>query len=455
MHTGFAGQVLGIFAAPLLVVMAAAQPAASAAVPAGTPATAGDALLERLAARPAADLPARLRAAADALPLVGEATADVAIAQAQARAARSRLFPTLGVDITSADTIARDFDRPTTAFERLVPLRRTDAVGSINQLLLDWGATSARIRASRTARDGVAAQREAARVDAVVALVGAWHEAIAAELALELATGHANRLRQLADGVAARAAAGADSAADRARADAAAAAALAVRADFARRDAAARARLAELFGASPPQPNRAPPPPDAAGEGPAPPQLVAARADVAAREAARIAASADRLPRLDARISGSAFDLAGTGRPDYDVRATVTLSTRFSTGGAEAARVAELAAGATRARQTQARLEAEAARQRAEAEAERDALVAALPARRSAYTDAARARDLFAARFSAARGTLFDLLAAEREVLDAALALTEAELRLDVARWLLLARAGQLLDVIDNTRGAQ
>jgi adhesin transport system outer membrane protein len=431
-----------------LAVLAAAPLAA---------APADDALLARLAARPAADLPARLRIAADALPLVGEATADVAIADAQARQARSRLFPTLGLDLTSADTIARDFDRPTTAFERLVPLRRTDAIGSINQLLLDWGATSARIRASRTARDGVTAQRDATRVDAIVALVGTWHEAIAAELTLDLANAHAQRLQQIAQGVGARAAAGADSAADQARAEAAAAAAVAVRADFARRDAIARARLAELFGAGPLHPERAPLPPDAAGEGAVLPQLVAARADVRAREAARSAARADRLPRLETRVSGSAFDLTGTGRPDYDVRATVTLTTRFSTGGAEAARVAELDANATRARQSEARIAAEVARQRAEAEAERDALAAALPARRTAYADAARARDLFAARFAAARGTLFDLLAAEREVLDAALALTEAELRLDVARWLLLARAGTLLDVIDGapTRPAQ
>ncbi|WP_164157819.1 TolC family protein, partial [Sandarakinorhabdus rubra] len=176
----------------------------------------------------------------------------------------------------------------------------------------------------------------------------------------------------------------------------------------------------------------------------------AARADAESRRAAARAAGADRMPRFDARVTGSSYDLLRGGRPDYDVRALVSMTARFSTGGAEAARVAELNATARRARFLAQRLELENARELAEAEAQATALAEALPSQHNAYADAVRARDLFAVRFAAARGTLFDLLTAEREQFEAGLQLADAELRLDVARWLLLARRGTLLNVIDG-----
>jgi len=434
---------------PLLALLAAGHTQPAPNLPAVT-APDGPALAEALAARPAVDFAARLAAAADALPAIAERRESLTIAAAQTAQTRSRLFPTLGLDVNSADTVARDFQRQSTQFESLVPRRRTDAIGSINQLLIDWGATSARIRAGRLAEQAAAADLQATRTDQLVALIAAWHEAIAARHTLALGTAHSARLADLAADVTARAADGADSDAERARATSALAQANAQLTDLARRDAAARARLLELFGPDVPQPARAPAPPDA-GAAIDTPELRAARADAAARRSATSAASADRLPRVDARLGASAFDLTGAGRPDYDVRATVTMTTRFGIGGAEAARVRELAATARRADFAAVRIATENTRELAEAEAQLAALVAALPARRTAQADAARARDLIALRFGAARGTLFDLLVAEREAQDAALALVEAELQLDVARWVLLARRGTLLNVIDGS----
>jgi hypothetical protein len=66
-----------------------------------------------------------------------------------------------------------------------------------------------------------------------------------------------------------------------------------------------------------------------------------------------------------------------------------------------------------------------------------------------------RARELFGLRFNATRGTLFDLLAAEREALDAGLSLVDAEIRLDMARWLLLARRGTILQLVDGQNREQ
>jgi adhesin transport system outer membrane protein len=436
-----------MIAVSFLLALAMVGPVAASAPAQATPGDNG--LLEALAGRPAVDFAQRLAAAANALPAVGESRETLVVAEAQTAQARSRLFPTLGLDVNSADTLARDFQRTSTQFESLVPRRRTDAIGSINQLLVDWGATSARIRAGQFSETAAAAEVQATRVDQTVAMVATWHEAIAARHALALATQHAVRLNELADDVVARQAAGADSAAEVARASSAAAQASARQTDVGRRDAAARARLVELFGGNAPEPERAPLPPNA-GSAIDTPELRAARADAAARRAATSAASADRLPRVDARVAGSSFDLLGSGRPDYDVRATVTMTTRFGVGGAEAARVRELAATARRADFTAARIAAENARELAQAEAELVALSAALPARRTAHENAVAARDLIALRFAAARGTLFDVLVSEREALEASLALVEAELQLDVARWLVLARRGTLLGVIDD-----
>lgn len=460
------GDRVGVTAAMLIVMgaqaVAASPPKSTPAPPRPTPAVAAptraapaplaaadQAWLDRLTARPVVDLPVRLRSAADALPAVGEGREGITIAAAQTQQARSRLFPTLGVDVNTADTIARDFQRPSTRFESLVPRRRTDAIGSVSQLLVDWGATSSRIRAGRAAENGARANYDLARTDALVALLGSWHEAIAARASLALTQGHARRLTRLAAMVGRRADAGAESNADLARADAAAAQAQARLSDAQRRDADARARLIELWGTAAGEPARALPPP----EDPAiieTPDLRAARADAEARKAAARAARADRLPRVEARVSGSAYDVARGGRPDYDVRATVSVTTRFSTGGAEAARVSELNAAARRADLAADRISAEMARELASAEAEYRTRAAALPAQRRAVTEAMRARELFGLRFAAARGTLFDLLASEREALDAGLTLVDAEIRLDLARWLLLARRGTLLQLVDG-----
>ncbi|WP_017667692.1 TolC family protein [Sandarakinorhabdus sp. AAP62] len=433
---------------------AAPAPAKTTAKASAPLAAADQAWLAGLAARPVVDLPMRLRAAADALPAVGEGREGVNIADAQTQQARSRLFPTLGVDVNSADTVTRDFRRRSTQFESLVPRARTDAIGSVSQLLVDWGATSARIRAGQAAEVSARANYDLARTDALVALLGAWHEAIAANASLQLTKGHAKRLDRLAMMVGKRADAGAESTADKARADAAAAQAQTRLADAQRRDAAANARLSELWGKLPEAPARALPPPEDPGVVETP-DVRAARADAEARKAAARAAKSDRLPRVEARVSGSAYDIARDGRPDYDVRATVSMTTRFSTGGAEAARVRELSAAARRAELAATRISAETARELEEAEAELRTRSAALPAQQRSVVSAMRARELFGLRFNAARGTLFDLLAAEREALDSGLSLVDAEIRLDMARWLLLARRGTLLQLVDGQNREQ
>ncbi len=430
---------VGLRAAPIAI------PAPSDRPQAITPAS--DDFLRALADRSgAAQFGARLTAAAATLPVLGERTADVAAAQAQRDQARSRLFPGLGVDVIAARTITRDLQSPTTQVESLSPLRRNDIIGSVDQLVTDFGASSARIRAGNAATDAARADLDAGRNTALLQLVSAWYELLAAQTAASLADSHVARMASLAEGAALRFERGVDSGGDVARARSYLAAAQGQKVGFDRRLRSAEARYTELFGTPPGEIAR----PDAgggvAGDGTLRPELVAARADERAAAAALDAAKSDRLPRIDARISSAGYDVLRGSTPAYDVRAQLTLRQRFSTGGAEAARVAELAARRRSAGFAVDRIAAATDRERNVATADVDGFAASLPPLEGAYLDSRRARDLYAEQFRVSRGTLFDVLRAERDLLDAALALARANYDLDVARFTLLARQGGLIE---------
>ena len=131
----------------------------------------------------------------------------------------------------------------------------------------------------------------------------------------------------------------------------------------------------------------------------------------------------------------------------------LTLRQRFSTGGAEAARVAELAARRQSAALAVNRVAAAVDREGQVAASDVTALDASLVPLRMAYLDSRRARDLFAEQFKVSRGSLFDVLRAERDLLDAALTLARTEYDLDVARFTLLARHGGLIERFGHDAG--
>ena len=251
----------------------------------------------------------------------------------------------------------------------------------------------------------------------------------------------------LADAATLRFSAGIDSGGDVARARSYLAAAQSQQLVAQRRVRVAEARYFELFG-EPPDAMARPVAPlaDSAETASERPELVSARARERAAAAALSAARADRLPRLDARISGSAYDVLRGSVPAYDVRAQLTLRQRFSTGGAEAARVAELAARQRSSALAVSRIAAAGTRDQSIAAAEAEGLAASLPALQEAYLDSRRARDLFAEQFRVSRGSLFDVLRAERDLLDAAVALAQTSYEADVARFTLLARHGGLIE---------
>lgn len=126
----------------------------------------------------------------------------------------------------------------------------------------------------------------------------------------------------------------------------------------------------------------------------------------------------------------------------------------FATGGGQGARVAEMKAKKRSAEFALDRAETAAARQLAVAEADVSKLRLATPPLEAAYLDSRRARDLFVEQFRVLRGTLFDVLRAERDLLDAALALSRTTYDLDVARFTLLARQNGLIERFGITPAA-
>jgi adhesin transport system outer membrane protein len=415
-------------------------------------AAASDGFLASLGTQAAtADFIARISAAAARLPVLGERAADVAAARAQRDQTRSRLFPGLGLDLVASRTIDRDLQSPSTQVESLSPRSRNDVIGSIDQLLTDFGATSARIRAGNATTDAARAELDAARNTALLQLASAWYQVLSAQTALALSNSNIARMRELAQGAALRFERGVDSGGDVARARSYLAAAESQAIGFERQLRTAEARYVEMFGSAPGDLARADTRLSTGGAPSERPEVAAARAEVAASRAAVSAAKSDRLPRVSARLTSSGYNVLRSGGVPYDIRGQVTLSQRFSTGGAEQARVAELAARQRAAGLAAERITAATVREAQTAEADVDGIDRSLPALQEAYLDSRRARDLFAEQFRVSRGTLFDVLRAERDLLDSALTLARSQYELDIARLTLLARRGGMIEAFGMT----
>ena len=84
------------------------------------------------------------------------------------------------------------------------------------------------------------------------------------------------------------------------------------------------------------------------------------------------------------------------------------------------------------------------------------ALEQQLEALEASYIASRRSRDVIVERFRVARGTLFDVVAAEDAYFESATAYIQALTELDAARYVLLSRMGRLLDALrDRSRPAE
>ncbi len=393
-------------------------------------------------------------------------TAESAAAEDEALAvveeARAAALPSVDLSVTSYRVIARDFSQdPFNIIERSRPQQRTDAILSVQQLLFDFGATARRITAAGARLRAAGADLETAADRVALNAVAAWYDVFAYRALVGLTEAFVASQRDLRAAVQVRIREGVSAEGDLARVDSYIAQAETRLARFRRLLANAEARFTELTGTPPPRLERAPTPGPAvptredavlAAEQSAPVRSAEATFD-ASRQEAR-AARADRLPQIAIGVDAGRYGVIENDR-DYDIRGRIGMRWRIF--GAADARSEQAEARARQADARASRIREEAGRDAAIAWSDVRALEEQLESLEAAYIASRRSRDVILERFRVARGTLFDVVAAEDSYFESATTYIQALTELDAARWVLLSRMGRLLDTLqidaDQLRG--
>jgi adhesin transport system outer membrane protein len=292
-----------------------------------------------------------------------------------------------------------------------------------------------------------------------LAAIASWYDIFAYRALTILTETFAESQRELRASVEERVRAGVSAPGDVARVESYIASAETRLARFRRQLANAEARFGELAGTpAPGMVDRAPAPQAAeissreaaaSMSARAPAVQSAERLAESARLEAR-AARADRLPQVSVGVDAGRYGVFETER-DYDIRGRVAVRQRLF-GGVDA-RANQLSARADATVARADRVREEAARDAAIAWSDVRALEEQLTAIEASYIAARRSRAEIVERFRAARGSLFDVVAAEDTYFQAAAAYIEAISELDAARYVLLSRTGRLLETlaIDGT----
>jgi outer membrane protein, adhesin transport system len=398
---------------------------------------------------------AAIQAAVARHPALGEAAAMEEEAGAILGQARASRWPTVDATVTSYRIVAREFsDDPDNIIERARPEQRTDALLQVQQVVYDFGAGASRVRAAGARLRAAGAEYELASDRVALGSIAAWYDLFGYRALVALTEAFLVSQQDLRGAVEERIREGVSAEGDLARVDSYIAQTQTRLARYRRLLANAEARFAELTGAPPPAAlDRAPMPAlpadtrdhasFAARNAPAV-RGAEAIAD-AARQEARIA-RAERLPQVVAGVDAGRYGVFENDR-DFDVRARVALRQRLF-GGADS-RASQYDARARAADARADRVREEAARDAAIAWSDVRALEQQLEALEQAYVASRRSRDVIVERFRAARGTLFDVVAAEDAYFESATAYIQALTELDAARYVLLSRTGRLLSTLD------
>ncbi|MBZ6378399.1 MULTISPECIES: TolC family protein [Pacificimonas] len=393
-------------------------------------------------------------------PSVEEALAGREVARAQKDEARAGLYPDVIIALAGRETIDREFSNdPDNVLERSRSLSRYDASFNVDQTILDFGATSARIEAGTHRIRSAALEVDAQAERVALAAVASWYDVFAYRALVDLSeTFLVDQRRALAE-IEERIAGGVNAPGDLARAESSIALTAASLARYRRQLAGAEARFTELIGRPPPPGTLRAPDPDVPAVSVdmaeylarVSPPVEAAREEANAVYDESRAAKAERYPTASVGVRGGYYGLFDEAPGDsYDIRAEVTVQQEFFTG-----RFARSDAQKARADAAFARAEAveeEAAREAAIAWADVRALDAELTALAENYMAARRTRDVLAERFRYARGTLFDVLQAEDTYFSVAGRYIQTLTERDAARYVLLARTGRLLDALGIER---
>ncbi|MEO1144584.1 MAG: TolC family protein [Cyanobacteria bacterium J06638_22] len=390
-----------------------------------------------------------------------EALAGLDEAQAARREQQAGLFPTLDLSFGSRVSFARDFSNDTdNVLERAQSRGRTDATFVLQQRILDFGAQSIRIAAasSRLRAASVEIDRQSELI--VGNAIATWYEVYTFRALITLGDAYLTNQQELRAAIEERIADGVSARGDLATVDSTIAAHRARMTRYRRQLANAEARFVEIFEIAPPSD---------IGRGPMmAPQFVStdavllatrrsatvARAEAEARAALQDAraARADTLPQINAQIEGGRFGIF-ENENDYDIRGSLTLTHRFFGGGDARADQAEARANARAARAETVREEVR--RQATIAWSDVQSLERQLDALQSAYLSSRQSRDVIIERFRFVRGTLIDVLNAEDNFFVTAALYVQTVTELDVARYILILRTGDLLNTLGLSRSSQ
>lgn len=398
---------------------------------------------------------AAIASAVERNPGRGEAEATAEEARALRAEAVQQGLPTIDATVTNFQTLARDFSNdPQNIVERSRARERTDALLSVTQPIIDFGASRRRIEAAAARIEAASWEIDSASQAIALRAIAAWYDVFGYRALVALSESFADSQRELEDAIELRIKQGVSAEGDTARVESFVAGAETRAAQYRRALANAEARYAELIGAPPPDPLLRAPPPDSAvmskdravAEAARSPQVRAAEAIAESTRNEAKATRAETLPQVSAGLDAGRYGVFETDR-DYDIRARVTLRQRFFGGVDPRADQAE--ARATGATARAARIREEAVRDAAIAWSDVQALETALAALERTYIASRTARDVLFERFRVARGNLFDLLDAEETYFGAATAYIETLIERDTARYALLARTGELLDSLE------
>ena len=369
--------------------------------------------------------------------------------------ARQGQLPTVDLNITSYRVLSRDFSQdPFNIIERSRPRQRTDATLSVSQTIWDFGATQRRIRAAGARLRAAGADLEAQADRIALNAIAAWYDVFAYRAMVALTQAFAANQRELRRAVELRISQGVSAETDLSRVDSYIAQADTRLARFRRQLAGAEARFSELTrNPVPAGLERAPVPGGVvssrdqavfAATGTA--NVRSAEANSTASQQEARAARADRLPTVAVGVDAGRYGVIENDR-DYDIRARVGL--RYRIFGAADARAEQYEARARGAEARAMRIREEAERDAAIAWSDVRALQEQLDALEASYIASRRSRDAILERFRVARGTLFDVVAAEDAYFESATAYIQALSELDAARYVLLSRMGRLLDILE------
>lgn len=372
---------------------------------------------------------------------------------AGAKRARSALFPQLSSQFRGDYVLTREFSQNTdNVVESLRPREQFTAGLSASQLVFDGGATFQRIKSAR-ARNSEFKNAMSTRInDLAFEALSAYYDVVAHQALVALGDSIVLRHQKILGDVQERERLGAGSRADVTRANARLAAARARVSEIRESAGLAEIRYVEFYNEQPgvlPRPNFALLAVDSREEAVAAamshnPELGVAQARAAASTADYKAAKSERLPEVRVSVDAVKFDVFN-GSDDYDVRAGVDVQYNIFSGGLRAANISEAGSRARQARFNEEQIRQEIARDAAFAFERSYGAGARLDALEDAVIAHETTRDLVLERYRVARGDLIDVLQAENDYFESAVAYITGLANRDLAAFALMEHTGDLI----------